>query len=164
MITKIKPLQIMWRKELILMKESIDKVSQYLTKNSIKPSYPRIKIFQYLEENHSHPTVDEIYNTLVKEIPTLSKTTVYNTLNILINAGVARVLTIEGNETRYDVDMKEHGHFKCESCGDIIDFTIETDKLNVMELKDFKINVKSIYYKGICNECLKYKKEKLEEE
>ena len=43
-----------------------------------------------------HPTVDEIYQALVDHIPTLSKTTVYNTLRLLMEHGVVRMLTIDG--------------------------------------------------------------------
>ena len=59
-------------------------IGNYLKKHDIKPSYQRMKIFQYLLDNHNHPTVDTIYKALCTEIPTLSKTTVYNTLNLFI--------------------------------------------------------------------------------
>ena len=65
--------------------------------------------------------MEQIYTVLHKEIPTLSKTTVYNTLNTLIDAGLVKLITIDENETRYDIDTTTHGHFKCESCG-IYDF------------------------------------------
>jgi len=57
-------------------------IGNYLKNHDIKPSYQRMKIFQYLLDNHVHPTVDTIYKALCPEIPTLSKTTVYNTLNL----------------------------------------------------------------------------------
>ena len=59
-------------------------IGNYLKEHNIKPSYQRMKIFQYLLDNHNHPTVDTIYKALCTEIPTLSKTTVYNTLNLFI--------------------------------------------------------------------------------
>lgn len=58
--------------------------SNYLKEHGIKPSYQRMKVFQYLVDNHNHPTVDMIYKALCPEIPTLSKTTVYNTLNLFV--------------------------------------------------------------------------------
>ena len=59
----------------------IENVGEYLKKNGIKPSIQRMRIFQYLMDNHTHPTVDDIFQNLSPEMPTLSKTTVYNTLN-----------------------------------------------------------------------------------
>ena len=63
-------------------------IGNYLKNHDIKPSYQRMKIFQYLLDNHVHPTVDTIYKALCPEIPTLSKTTVYNTLNLFVEKKV----------------------------------------------------------------------------
>lgn len=145
------------------MKVYIDNVTSHLLAHNIKPSYPRIKILEYLVNKHTHPTVEEIYNSLIGEIPTLSKTTVYNTLNLFIAANMARVVSIEENEARYDADIGEHGHFKCEACGTIYDFIIKIDSFEVSELKAFQINQKDVFYKGICQECLKNKKINKEE-
>ncbi len=70
------------------MKE-IQSMRGNLLNAGIKPSYQRIKIYEYIFNNNIHPTVDNIYKKLLKEIPTLSKTTVYNTLKlfeVLLNA------------------------------------------------------------------------------
>ena len=71
------------------MEFHIENIGEYLKAHEIKPSYQRIKIFQYLVENKNHPTVDMIYKALCTEIPTLSKTTVYNTLNLFIEKQAA---------------------------------------------------------------------------
>jgi Fur family peroxide stress response transcriptional regulator len=129
-------------------------VREYLVKNKIKPLYNRVKVLEYLIVKQNHPTVDEIYNNLVKELPTLSKTTVYNTLKLFLQANLVRLIAIEDNETRYDVIISNHGHFKCEECKEIYDFTIDIDSVETEELKQFKIKEKSVYYKGICPNCL----------
>lgn len=129
-------------------------VSDYLKKHGIKPSLQRIRIFQYLINNRNHPTVDTIYQELVKDIPTLSKTTVYNTLNLFMEKNIVTVITIEENETRYDADVSLHGHFKCEKCGEVYDFNVDVPKLKDNMLKNFEIKEKHIYYKGICENCL----------
>ncbi len=133
---------------------TINNVSEYLKEHDIKPSLQRIKIFEYLIHNENHPTVDTIYKELVKEIPTLSKTTVYNTLSLFMEKGIVRVITIEENETRYDADTDFHGHFKCEDCGKILDFDINIPQLNEDVLKDFNITEKHVYFKGKCKSCL----------
>ena len=53
-------------------------IAQYLNDHSIKPSYQRVRILKYLVEKRNHPTVEMIHKELVSDIPTLSKTTVYN--------------------------------------------------------------------------------------
>lgn len=134
---------------------TVDDIGTYLTKHHIKPSYPRLRIMDYLMSMRTHPTADEIYNALVKEIPTLSRTTVYNTLNLFISADIARAVTIEDNETRYDADISDHGHFKCEACGAIYDFKLNCGDLGAEGLEHFRITEKHVYYKGICPKCHK---------
>ena len=73
-------------------------VYEYLLSYNIKPSVQRIAIMDYLLKHHTHPCIDEIYLALCKDIPTLSKTTVYNTLKLFIEHGAARMLTIDAVE------------------------------------------------------------------
>jgi Fe2+ or Zn2+ uptake regulation protein len=125
-----------------------------LKKRNINLSYQRLKVLEYLAQNQCHPTVDRIFTDLQKDISTLSKTTVYNTLRILVEAGLVRVITIEDNETRYDINIENHGHFKCVNCGTIYNFRIDIDSLSSADLSNFKINDKNVYFKGICPRCL----------
>lgn len=136
------------------MGQPANSIAESLLINHIKPSYSRVKILEYIVNKKSHPTVEEIYNVLIKELPTLSKTTVYNTLNILMEAHLVRLITIEDNETRYDADLSEHGHFKCESCGQIYDFRISLEENAVAGLDGFLIEDKNVYFKGVCQNCL----------
>ena len=136
------------------MNQKIDNLVKTLVEKNIKPSYQRIKILEYLITKRNHPTVDKIFNDLIKEIPTLSKATVYNTLDLFKKANLAIVVTIENNETRYDAKVASHGHFKCENCGNIYDFNVNIDNLPVDSLEHFKINEKNVYFKGVCPKCL----------
>ncbi len=136
------------------MKPSFKDLEKELKEKNINLSFQRLKVLEYLAENQCHPTVDQIFTDLQKDISTLSKTTVYKTLKMLINAGLVRVITIEDNETRYDIMTENHGHFKCESCGIIYDFRIDIDSLSYGNLSNFKINDKNVYFKGICPRCL----------
>ena len=129
-------------------------IGEYLKEHSIKPSYQRMKVFQYLQENKNHPTVEMIYKALCTEIPTLSKTTVYNTLNLFIEKKIANILVIEENETRYDATMNVHGHFKCEKCGKIFDIDVDKRLLDTKNLENFEIKEQHLYFKGICQDCL----------
>lgn len=136
------------------MRPTFEDLKQELTDKKIYLSHQRLKVLEYLTQNTCHPTVDRIYTDLQKEISTLSKTTVYNTLRVLVEAGLVRTVTIEDNEARYDIECKNHGHFKCDSCGEIFDFHIDMDTLNSYDLEGFSINDKKVYFKGVCNSCL----------
>ena len=129
-------------------------VGEYLKNNGIKPSYQRIKIFEYLLKFKTHPTVDVIYKALSPEIQTLSKTTVYNTLNLFIENGLVNILVIEENETRYDVEVYHHAHFKCNECESIYDLPVDSQKLKTEVLNNFKVEEQHVYFKGVCQKCL----------
>lgn len=139
------------------MKMNIEDIGEYLKSHNIKPSYQRIKIYEYLYHNRTHPTVDEIYQVLVKDIPTLSKTTVYNTLNLFVQESIALLLTIEENEARYDANTGVHGHFKCVGCGGVTDFDADITGVRAPMLERFEVHEQHLYYKGLCAACLKVK-------
>jgi Fe2+ or Zn2+ uptake regulation protein len=136
------------------MRNSSRELAERLQRSNIRPTYPRVKVLEYLATKMTHPTVDEIYSCLVKEIPTLSKTTVYNTLKIFVDVGLAKIVTIEENEMRYDVIMHKHGHFKCESCEKIYDFALDIEAIEAEELTNFKVKEKNVLFYGICPQCI----------
>ena len=136
------------------MKILFKDLSAELKNRKVRPSYQRFKVLEYLNKNQCHPTVDQIFKDLQSEIPTLSKSTIYNSLNLFLKSGLIRVINIEDNETRYDIITKNHGHFKCESCGKIFNFSIDLNFFKTEELSGFKIIDKNVYFKGICPKCL----------
>jgi Fe2+ or Zn2+ uptake regulation protein len=71
-----------------------------------------------------------------------------------VEKDIALLITIEDNEARYDADTSIHGHFKCDGCGQVLDFKVEMDDVAIEELEGFQIDQKHIYYKGVCNNCL----------
>jgi len=135
------------------MNYTSEEIIEYLTEHQVKPSNIRIKVLKFLLMNKNHPTADDIYNSLIEEIPTLSKTSVYNTINLFIEKGIVNGLTLNEKELRYDIDTSFHGHFKCDKCGKIYDFPITISPPTHDELKDFIINTKDVFFYGICKEC-----------
>ncbi len=137
------------------MNTNLEYVKNCLSSKGLKPSLYRIAILKYLLENKNHPTVDMIYQKLIIDMPTISKTTVYNTLESFVDNKIAQVITIEENEARFDADITTHGHFKCEECGSIHDFKINLPDIRDDALKGFKVEEKHIYFKGVCVKCNK---------
>lgn len=132
-----------------------EQIKIMLQNKGISPSYQRMRIMEYLSNTKAHPTVENIYKELISEIPTLSKTTVYNTLNLFIENELVALITIDGTETRYDADMKLHGHFKCVKCGRVEDIEIDIADEKFKGLEDYKVDEKHIYFKGECKQCNK---------
>lgn len=136
------------------MNKTFEELTNELKEKNIRLSHQRLKVLEYMSNNMNHPTVDQIYVELQKEVPTLSKTTIYNTLNTLMDAGLVKLVNIDTNETRYDAITQDHGHFKCESCGQVSDFNLDFDLFSIDGLNNFKVNHKDVYFKGLCPNCI----------
>ncbi len=132
---------------------NIDTLKNLLIDASIRPTYQRIKILDYLNTNKIHPTVDEIYVSLCPYLPTLSKTTVYNTLNSFVKANLVNEIKIENTEIRYDIVTEPHGHFKCRECGLIYDFDLPKNSLSLNSLNGFLVENSNVYLSGVCPVC-----------
>lgn len=132
--------------------ESYDRLLAY----SIKPSMQRIAIMDYLMEHRTHPSADVIYMALSPTMPTLSKTTVYNTLKLFSEQGAALMLTIDERNANFDADTSAHAHFLCKKCGMIYDLAceVETKKVEHLQLDGHEVTEMHYYYKGICRKCL----------
>ena len=130
-------------------------LKKILQKHSIHPSHHRLQVLKYLIEHKTHPTVDMIYRYLSKKIPTLSKTTVYNTLKVFLANGIVIELTIDENELRYDANVQPHAHFKCTTCGQVFDIFSESMLFNIDSIDGHKITEYQVYLKGTCKNCLK---------
>lgn len=80
----------------------IDPAYQKLLDCGIRPSLQRIEIMRYLLTHPTHPTIDEIFMELKKRIPTVSRTTIYNTLRMFSEKGGALMITIDEHHVCYD--------------------------------------------------------------
>lgn len=126
-------------------------ISRTLAEAGIKPSTQRIAVMRYLMTHHTHPTADEIYRALLPDYPTISRTTVYNTLKLLVEQKCALMIDIESGNARYDGITTPHGHFICNRCGHISDFDLSVLPVGPAGAMTTETHV---YYKGVCRNCL----------
>ena len=133
------------------------KIYQHLADCGIKPSVQRIAIMRYLMEHRTHPNAETIYSELVKTIPTLSKTTVYNTLKLLAEQNAALMLTIDERNAHFDGDTRPHAHFLCKQCGTVYDIPaheVLTDAAPCVP-GTFQTDTIDLYFRGRCPKCNK---------
>jgi len=130
-------------------------IKDHLLAKGIRPSVHRLVILEYLMSRRNHPTADMIYKDISKDIPTLSKTTIYNTLRTFHEKGVVQSLTIDENEVRFDATLSPHAHFKCISCGMVTDVSAEIPVIQNNIIDGNRIVETQVYYRGLCCNCLK---------
>jgi len=131
------------------MNKSVEQFKQ----RALRPSPQRVAVLDYLSNHKTHPSAETIYSALAPRYPTLSRTTVYQTLEKLYENGLTQKIVIEDGQMRFDADMSNHGHFKCNACGEVFDFFYEQDFPFPQMENGFAIHEQHLYYKGHCPEC-----------
>lgn len=124
---------------------------EQLLQHEISPSFTRVKILDYIQESKNHPTVEDIFSSLIDELPTLSKTTVYNVLNLFEEKNIVKSLLLDKTVTRYELVEEEHAHFKCNVCGSVFDIPKPT--IIMPTLQGFSIEEDEVTLKGTCSDC-----------
>jgi len=137
-------------------------VAKHLIDHGIRPSVQRMSIMEYLMAHATHPTVDTIYQDLLVTIPTLSRTTIYNTLSLLEEKDALTALSIDTKTVHYDGDTSPHAHFMCRGCGKIFDLPISEDANSTKLIPhNFKIEHVKLYYTGLCEDCQRRENKKI---
>ena len=133
----------------------IKEASTILISHGIKPTLQRIAIMSYILEHRVHPTIEDVYNGLVANFPTLSRTTVYNTLRMFSEHSAAQMITIDEHRVCYDGNTQPHPHFICRKCGHVFDLmNLPMPQLPTKQETDgFLIDEAQLYYKGLCPDC-----------
>lgn len=132
----------------------MDTLIDRLQKNNIQPSFQRIKILEILDKKREHMNVNLIFEEVSKEIPTISKTTIYNSLKTFVEKGIIQCLTIVPEEIRYDFETAPHHHLLCKRCGRIFDVSVSCIYAETKEIEGHAIEEVHGYFKGVCKECL----------
>jgi len=139
---------------------NIQEVHRFLASYNISPSVQRTAIMQYLLQNFTHPTVDQIYAELLPNMPTLSKATVYNTLKLFVDKKAVRAIYIDERNIRFDAQTKPHAHFKCKRCNCINEVPLEENDVPTFRGdSEYHLDETQVYYLGICKKCLNESKE-----
>ncbi len=134
------------------MKTNVARSDAYLRQKGIKASFQRVSIFDYLHNTTAHPSVSQIFSDLHPNIPSLSRATVYNTINLFVEKKIAIPVQVDGVEARYDLAEPQHAHFHCATCGTIYDIPVEMGHAP-KSLEGFEIHEAQLHYKGLCPSC-----------
>ncbi|MCS7200343.1 MAG: transcriptional repressor [Caldimicrobium sp.] len=121
----------------------------------LKLTPQRLAILEYLENTREHPSAEDIYNALKDRFPSMSFATVYNTLEVLIEKGLVKELSIDSSKKRFDPFLHSHHHFICKQCGKIFDVERNFDILIPEELKEFEVSDFQVVFSGLCPTCKK---------
>lgn len=116
----------------------------------------REAILRILRSTKSHPTADWIYEAVKKEIPNISKGTVYRNLKILQENGQVSELNLNGTVSRFEAKQENHYHFRCERCGRVFDVNEPVNSeidARVAKRTGFMVSYHQLEFRGLCKDC-----------
>ncbi len=87
-------------------------------------------ILEVIKSACYHPTADQIYQLVKKQLPTISVGTVYRNLDVLTEQNLIKRIDIPGSPVRFDADLSDKAYFVCKEKGAIYDIEIDRSQLN----------------------------------
>lgn len=116
----------------------------------------RLAIARTLRELDRHVTAESLYAEVSRRLPGVSLPTVYSTLELLEDLGLARRVATVGGSVVYDPRVAEHHHLICRECGTIADVDGQVDPAILMALarsRGFTPEDAQVAITGVCAEC-----------
>jgi Fur family peroxide stress response transcriptional regulator len=114
-------------------------------------------VFRFLAGTDSHPSADEVFLAVRRELPGISLATVYKSLETLVGCGLAVKLTYSDGSARYDGRTDPHHHARCLGCGKVLDLSGRLAEADLESLRSqahgFTVTGYRLELCGYCSEC-----------
>ena len=128
---------------------------------------PRQEILNVLILTKRHLSAEDIYLNVHKKYPAVGLTTVYRTLELLVNMGLLRRFDFGDGRARYELiggpkGAVHHHHLVCTNCGRVIDYTefiddekelLDKTEKGLSKKYNFKILDHQLSFFGLCSQC-----------
>lgn len=142
------------------MTEEQELFLKHIQKAGLKRTSQRDLILEVFLRTEEHLSSEDLYNLVKKEDPSIGQTTVYRTLKLLTEAGLAREVRFGDGRTHYEhnYNHEHHDHMICVECGKIIEFfspPLEAIQDEMAEKHGFEMTSHSLRMWGYCKECSK---------
>ncbi len=131
---------------------------EYLAAKKLKQTAHRKIILETFLAGEGHRSVEDIYRKVRGEDSKIGYTTVYRTMKLLIQAGLAREIDLADGLTRYEhlYNHTHHDHLVCTACGTSIEFLnaeIEKIQNEASARLGFKVLDHKLQIYGLCALC-----------
>jgi Fur family ferric uptake transcriptional regulator len=133
-------------------------LGNYLEDHNLKHTKQREAILDVFLSVRGHITGEELYQRVSEQFPTIGYTTVYRTMKLLCDAGLAIERHFDDGVTRYEVEQEHHDHLVCLRCGKIVEFEcqmIEQAQDEIVQRYGFTLLRHRHELYGHCPDCQK---------
>lgn len=133
---------------------------EHIQKAGLRRTAQRDLIMDIFLRTEEHLTSEDLYWLVQKQDPTVGHTTVYRTLKLLTEAGLAREVRFGDNKTYYEhhYNHEHHDHMICTECGSVFEFfsqDLESMQDEMADKLGFRPTHHSLRIWGLCRECQK---------
>lgn len=135
-----------------------DVLEEFIARNNLKVTRQRRSVLKAFLESNDHVSAEELYRAVAQKEPKIGLATVYRTLALLIQSGLASELDFGDGQKRYEqnIENRHHDHMICTECSKIIEFNhplIEKFQEEVAKQHGFKITHHKLDMFGKCSKC-----------
>jgi Fur family ferric uptake transcriptional regulator len=145
-----------------LKEQAKSEFMDYLSLHKQRKTPERCAILEHIYSIKGHFDMDSLYKTMKQSAFKVSRATLYNTIELLLDSGLVIKHQFGANISKYEkaYGNENHDHLICLNCGEVKEykngnlFTPAQQK----RLQRFKVSYYSMYIYGICNKCMRAKK------
>ncbi len=142
-----------------MKRNAAEQLSEYLVGQGLKSTSQRDMILKVFVDAGRHLSAEELYIRMKKVHPRIGFATVYRTLKLLAEAGMAEEQRFEDGFTRYEYRAPEgghHDHLICTRCGEIVEF--ENERIEALQADEarkngFRVESHKLEIYGLCRAC-----------
>jgi len=133
----------------------VRKFSEYLDAHGMRKTTERYAILQRIMSINGHFTIEELQQMIDNEGFRVSRSTVYNTVELLMDAKMLRRHVFEGMQAQYERITMPHTHLICTSCGKVKEVRDPNFAafMNARRFNAFNTDHYSLYVYGTCSTC-----------
>jgi Fur family transcriptional regulator, stress-responsive regulator len=133
-----------------------DELTDLLRARGMRVTSQRLVIARALRDHGGHLSSEQLYAIVAPTLPGVSQQTVYSTLALLSDLGVARRVAVPGATARFEARLDEHHHTVCERCGTVEDLDARVPVTRALEASrsaGFAPRSASVTVLGLCAAC-----------
>jgi Fur family ferric uptake transcriptional regulator len=144
-----------------IRKQVKDEFMEYLTLHKHRKTPERFAILDHIYSTKGHFDMDSLYKSMIDVNFRVSRATLYNTIELLLNAGLVVKHQFGGNMSKYEkaYGNENHDHLICTTCGEVREAKNEVSiATQLRKIKKFTVSYYSMYIYGTCSKCSHAKK------
>ena len=133
-----------------------ERLTTHLARNGLKHTRQRDAILESFLKTSGHVTIEDLHERVRDEHPEIGAATVYRTLKLFCEAGIANAHHFREGITLYEHEVAHHDHLICLGCGSIIEFSndlIEEEQVKIAAAHGYKLTQHRHHLFGYCPKC-----------